>query len=516
MTFKLVALNELHQVILEKNMKNIKKMKRIAKTAGVLSLVGWAVMTTQFAMAADPNAGWIGGFNAGQSIANIDDVRIKSQLRDAGLATTTFSVDDRETAFKVFGGYKFNKNFALEGTYFELGKFSFRSTTSPAGTLDGSINLRGVSLDAVGIVPFKNKFSGFGRIGLHYTSTRDEFRSSGAVSTPTDNFANKKDLNLKVGLGLQYDFTESVGLRGEWERYRVNDAVGNLGDINMYSLGLVVKFGAKPAPAQKAALPPPKAPVLVVVPVVAKTEQYCSILDIQFEINEEEMQREEKEKIAVFATYMNKYPKTTAVIEGHSDDVGSHEENMKLSEKRAQSVVDYLVDAHKIDRSRLKAVGYGETRPIADNSTEEGQRANRRINAVIACAPDIEGLKVKAARVTMALEMEFDKGKADVKPQYNDELRRVANYLKANPSVTATVEGHTDDLLETGEKAMVISERRGQNVVNYLVDNFGVSRSQLGVAAFGETRRAAYNTSLEGRGENRRVNIIINYPPKAE
>ena len=249
---------------------------------------------------------------------------------------------------------------------------------------------------------------------------------------------------------------------------------------------------------------------MVIVPIPVKTDQYCSILDFEFEINQDEIQREEKEKLAVLGTFMTKYPKTTAVIEGHSDDVGTAEENMKLSQHRADSVVSYLVDGLHIAPSRLTAVGYGETRPIADNDTDEGQRMNRRIDAVVACATDIEGLKVVPARLTMALEMEFDQNKADIKPQYGDELRRVANYLNANPSVTATVEGHTANLA-TPELAMVLSERRAQNVVNYLVDNLGVSRSQLSTAAFGETRRFAYNTSLEGQQENRRVNIIINY-----
>jgi len=122
---------------------------------------------------------------------------------------------------------------------------------------------------------------------------------------------------------------------------------------------------------------------------VAKTEQYCSILDIQFEVNKNTVQRESEEKINKVGIFMNKYPKTTAVIEGHSDEVGTTADNMLLSERRAQNVVNYLVDKSGIARSRLKAVGYGETRPIGDNKTQEGQRLNRRINAVIACATDI-------------------------------------------------------------------------------------------------------------------------------
>ena len=61
-------------------------------------------------------------------------------------------------------------------------------------------------------------------------------------------------------LGLQYDFTESLGMRLEAERYRINDAVGNKGDVDLVSVGLVYRFGAKtPAPAPRAAAPEPVA-----------------------------------------------------------------------------------------------------------------------------------------------------------------------------------------------------------------------------------------------------------------
>jgi OOP family OmpA-OmpF porin len=184
---------------------------------------------------------------------------------------------------------------------------------------------------------------------------------------------------------------------------------------------------------------------------------------------------------------------------------------MKLSQSRADSVVTYLA-THGIARSRLKAVGYGETRPIADNRTQLGKRMNRRINALIACATDIEGIAPIPDRLTMALELEFDRNSADVRPKDRGELRKVANFLNANPKVTATVEGHTGNLQGTKQTAMEISQRRAQNVMNYLVTEFGVRRSQLAAQGFGQTRRFAYNTSLEGQQENRRVNIILDFP----
>ncbi|MDP2874882.1 MAG: OmpA family protein, partial [Holophaga sp.] len=184
------------------------------------------------------------------------------------------------------------------------------------------------------------------------------------------------------------------------------------------------------------------------------------------------------------------------------------------SQSRAQNVVTYLVDTLRIDRSRLSAVGYGDIRPISDNSTEEGKRQNRRINAVVACVTDIEGLTVAPARITMAMEIEFERNSADVQSRYHDELRRVGRFLKANPGVTATVEGHTGNLHGTPALAMEISQRRAQSVVDYLVANLDIERSRLSAEGFGKARRFAYNTSAEGQQENRRVNIIINYPRK--
>lgn len=253
-------------------------------------------------------------------------------------------------------------------------------------------------------------------------------------------------------------------------------------------------------------------PVAVVVPAPVKMQKYCTILDIQFEIDDDEIQREEKEKLKVVGTFLTKYPETTGVIEGHTDSVGTTEHNMKLSQRRAESVVTYLAETYQIAPGRLTAVGYGEARPLADNATQEGKRQNRRIGALILCAHDVEGLTWFPARITMAMLIEFDQNAAEVKSEYDSELLKVANMLKANPNVTATVEGHTGNLQGTPEAAMEISQRRAQNVVNHLVDTCGISRSRLAVEGFGNTRRFAYNTTAEGRQENRRVNIIFNYP----
>jgi outer membrane protein OmpA-like peptidoglycan-associated protein len=85
---------------------------------------------------------------------------------------------------------------------------------------------------------------------------------------------------------------------------------------------------------------------------------------------------------AVKQTLVDNPAITKIRIEGHTDDKGSDSYNQKLSEKRATSIMRYLVEAG-IDPSRLMAVGYGEARPIEDNGTEEGRERNRRVEFTI-------------------------------------------------------------------------------------------------------------------------------------
>lgn len=493
-------------------------MKRITKTAGALGLVGFAVMSSPFALADDSY--WYGGASIGQSRAKIDDARTTARLQASGLPSSIVD-DNRHLGYKFFGGYQFNKNLAIEAGYFDLGQFGYTATIVPpstlVGTQTGKIKIKGLNLDVLGILPLNDQYSIFGRVGMNYAQAKDTFTSTGAAPAFANSNPSKNAINYKLGVGVQYDFTKAFGLRAEAERYRINDAIGNTGDVDFFSLGLIYRFDEKKAaPVQKAKpAAVAAAPIYIIVPVI-KLQRYCSILDFQFEIKQDDIQREEKEKLAVLGTYMNKYPDTTAVIEGHSDNVGAYEYNQKLSLRRAEAVVSYLVDTLHIARARLTAVGYGDTRPIADNSTKEGQQMNRRIDAVIACTTDIAGLKVNPARLTMAMEVDYDPLKSEIDPQYYDGLHEVANFMRANPAVTATVEGHAaskvGNVHVSPEDAMEVSSRRAQKVVDFLVAKEGISRSRLTAEAYGKTRRVVYGTSLEGQQENRRVNIIFNYP----
>lgn len=479
---------------------------RLALAISLVAMVSSPLLLAQDGNKYDLTSNWYGGLNIGQTHESINDGMIANNEIGGGL--TSITDDDRDNGYKLFAGYQLTDNFAVEAGYFDLGQFGSRAIQDQVGALKTRTKTKGFNVDLVGSMPMTEKLSAFARAGAHYSEAKDRFQGSDNVIV-TDRHRRERDVNFKWGGGLQYDFSQKFGMRLEAERYAINDVMGNNGTINMFSLGALYRFGeqnSSPAPRVVHADP--------VAQPQKKQDEYCTTLDVQFEINNAEIQREDLERLAVVGTFLKKYPDTTAVVEGHTDNVGSAEANQVLSLNRAKSVMNYLAVDQRVASSRLSAVGYGDTRPIASNETEDGMRANRRINTLISCADDIEGLAPAAARVTMGMLVEFDTNSATVKPQYHTELAKVAKFLKENKSVTATIEGHTANLQTTPALTQEISLKRAQNVVDYLVKNEGIERSRLSAEGFGKSRRYSYNTSAAGQEDNRRVNVIFTYPKK--
>lgn len=77
------------------------------------------------------------------------------------------------------------------------------------------------------------------------------------------------------------------------------------------------------------------------------------------------------------------FPQSKLLVEGHTDDLGERTTNMRLSEKRAFSVMQYLRKSMTIAADRIDAVGYGPDKPIGTNTTKEGRAKNRRIDILI-------------------------------------------------------------------------------------------------------------------------------------
>jgi outer membrane protein OmpA-like peptidoglycan-associated protein len=103
---------------------------------------------------------------------------------------------------------------------------------------------------------------------------------------------------------------------------------------------------------------------------------------ILFDVNKATLKPASMTNLQKLATILNKYPDTNILIEGHTDNTGSDEYNLELSEKRAQSVSNYLASLN-VDPTRFTIMGYGESQPIATNNTVEGRAQNRRVDLAI-------------------------------------------------------------------------------------------------------------------------------------
>lgn len=99
---------------------------------------------------------------------------------------------------------------------------------------------------------------------------------------------------------------------------------------------------------------------------------------ILFETGKTNIKFESAEILSNIAGILKEYPRSKFYIDGHTDSVGSESSNQTLSEGRAQAVVDWLGD-NGIDKSRLTARGFGESKPIMDNGTRDGRARNRRV-----------------------------------------------------------------------------------------------------------------------------------------
>lgn len=240
---------------------------------GLIALAVLGTVSSSWAIAQDETTGpYIGG-NVGRTRADFDNGSINRTLAGQGLTVQSTTEDNSGTGYKLFGGYQLNRNFAVEGGYFDLGKSSYTFNTTPVGTFNGQTRVRGLNLDLVGMLPVTDRFSVLGRIGAAYAQSRASFSSTGAVAANTTN-PRRNDTNLKVGLGMQYAITEALAVRAELERYRINDPVRNRGHIDMASVGLIYRFGPKAqtpvaqayVPPAYVAPPPPPAPVYVAPP----------------------------------------------------------------------------------------------------------------------------------------------------------------------------------------------------------------------------------------------------------
>ncbi|MGB5167803.1 MAG: OmpA family protein [Acidimicrobiia bacterium] len=155
-------------------------------------------------------------------------------------------------------------------------------------------------------------------------------------------------------------------------------------DLSDATEGLIVALGADGFDVTDGVLGPPKPPA----PTKAEVEELDRTLAeliagkvVEFEFASDQLTPIGTALLDELLVPLVEFSAVPVEIAGHADAQGSPERNLELSRRRAQAVLDYFVSRGE-DPERFVAVGYGDTRPIADNSTEEGRQKNRRIEFI--------------------------------------------------------------------------------------------------------------------------------------
>lgn len=373
-------------------------------TGRLLALAGLGTLLAGAALGQDESHYYF-GIAGGASQAKIDQPGITRRLGDSGLTVDGFTADNRDKAYRIFGGYQFNRNFGVEAGYFNLGKFGYSATTTPAGRLDGQIKLDGLHLDLVGTLPMTERLSFLARVGVHGARARDQFTGSGAVGVLNAN-PSKTEANYKLGAGLQYAFSPGFAIRGELDRYRVNDAVGNKGDVDTVTVSLVFPFGRAATPAPRMAeapvyvapppppppppvvAPPPPPPPVAVVPAPPPAPPPPERRRVSFEaeslftFDQAAIKPEGRAALDKFVADTRGTSFEVVIVEGHTDRLGSDKYNQALSQRRADAVKDYLVSAGGFEAAKVSSVGKGESQPITKPGDCKGTKPTA---SLIAC-----------------------------------------------------------------------------------------------------------------------------------
>lgn len=165
----------------------------------------------------------------------------------------------------------------------------------------------------------------------------------------------------------------------------IDQGIGNVGKsgsrqvcptkTTLYTISAKGVGGSNSASTTVTVNPPPPPPVSKVIDRLT--------VRVNFDTDKANIRKADIGELQKAIAFVKKYPGYNISVEGHTDNVGKDKYNQALSERRAAAVKKYIVENGAAKADKIKPVGYGKTRPIADNKTAEGKFKNRRVEILI-------------------------------------------------------------------------------------------------------------------------------------
>ncbi|QGM80048.1 porin OmpA [Otariodibacter oris] len=346
------------------------------KSLIALAVSGLAVASVQAAPQA--NTFYVG---AKTGWASFHDGLTQFDAKDNGHGNG-FGINRNSVTYGVFGGYQITDNFAVELGYDYFGRVrGHKNFSGKKDKLAAKHSAHGTHISLKASYPVLADLDVYGRVGA--ALVRSDYFEQEKARTPRKQAHNLKTSLMLAG-GVEYAITPSLAARVE---YQWLSRVGNMDkgirkegresntqyspDIHSVSAGLSYRFAQGPAP--------------VVEPEVI-TKNFAFSSDVLFDFGKASLKPESAAALDEANGEINKLGLASPAIQvsGYTDRIGSDASNLKLSQRRAESVANYMV-SKGVNPANVTAVGYGEANPVTGNTCDAVQGRK----ALIAClAPD--------------------------------------------------------------------------------------------------------------------------------
>ncbi|MDO8769379.1 MAG: outer membrane beta-barrel protein [Burkholderiaceae bacterium] len=178
---------------------------KISRSLSVLAITFCAFQSSSMAQTAPAPSGWYAGGSVGSS-----GIKLRSEN-----VVTNGQQDTRDTGYKLIGGYQFNKTWAAEFQYFDLGSYRYSEAAPATGT--ATVDTQGFSISGIGSWPVTEKISVLGKLGLAQQRFTARAVSSAGRVTPL----NATKMTTLIGVGAEYQINKTLRVRTEYEYFGV-------------------------------------------------------------------------------------------------------------------------------------------------------------------------------------------------------------------------------------------------------------------------------------------------------
>lgn len=272
----------------------------------------------------------------------------------------------------IFVGYQVNDWLSLEGGYDYLGEMTadYPALGNPNVSAHYKGEMQGLEFVAKPFWQVTDELTWFAKVGTLAWNMDVTGQEVGFEHSADDN-----GWSPLLGTGVEYAFSRnwSALLEYLWVNNVGGESTGGM-DLNIVNLGVAYHFASE----EVAAPAPVPAPAPATVAPMHKEQQW-TFHGGSFASGSSQLTPELQQALQPVVQRLREYPQSTVVIKTHTDSIGSSESNQRLSDARAKAVQDYMM-GQGVAAAQMSAVGYGESKPVADNKTEAGRYQNRRVD----------------------------------------------------------------------------------------------------------------------------------------